>query len=96
MVSNDVLMCVYHVLECCSAGTADCSWAPGFSSPFPVGVALDPSSGALFVTNYFQSTVCRVPGGGGAIHARARADERGAGQRGIEEKEKEGTQDSGD
>jgi hypothetical protein len=31
-----------------------------------MGVALDPSSGALFVTNYNTNTVCRVPAGGGA------------------------------
>ncbi len=47
------------------AGAADCTYATGFNIPY--GVALDPSSGALYVVNYGISSVCRVPPGGNAV-----------------------------
>ena len=46
------------------AGAADCSYATGIT--FPYGLALDPSSGALYVTSQYTNTVCVVPRGGGA------------------------------
>ncbi len=72
--------CVYDVpvnaCMCRPAGAADCNWATGFNRP--VGVAFDPSSGVLFVTNTGAGTVCRVPAGGGADDPRAH-DRRGKG-----------------
>ncbi len=44
------------------AGAANCSYATECNSP--QGVALDPSSGVLYVFN--SNSVCRVPTGGGA------------------------------
>ena len=76
-----VYVCVFVVLCSCTctayicrlSGAADCSGATGFGQPN--GVALDPSSGAVFVTNYnpdtYAKTVCRVPAGGGADDSRA-------------------------
>ena len=71
-----------HSCICGPAGAADCSWATGFNGP--LGVALDPSSGALFVANYYTNTVCRVPPGGGADDPRAhdREGSRGTGRQG--------------
>ncbi len=69
-----------HSCICGPAGAADCSWATGFN--YPWGVALDPSSGALFVANHGTNTVCRVPpAGGGADNPRAHEGE-GRGGRG--------------
>ncbi len=70
-------MCVYvsmcgvpgHACIRRPAGTVDFSWATGFNKPG--GVALDPSSGALFVVNGGTRPVCRVPAGGGADDPRA-------------------------
>ncbi len=49
------------------AGSADCNYATGFGVQ-PAGVALDPSSGVLYVTNGESdtATICRVPPGQGA------------------------------
>ena len=46
------------------AGAADCSYASGLNVPF--GVALDSSSGSLYVISGESKAVCRVPRGGGA------------------------------
>ena len=46
-----------------STGAADCNYVTGLNNP--AGIALDPSSGALYVTNL--GSVCRVPPGGGAF-----------------------------
>jgi hypothetical protein len=47
---------------CTDAG--NCNYASGFN--LPAGVALNPSSGVLYVTNPGAQTLCRVPAGGGA------------------------------
>jgi hypothetical protein len=64
-----------HAYTCCPSGAADCSWATGLNNAY--GVAVDPSSGALFVTTQVANTntarVCRVPASGGADDPRARA-----------------------
>jgi hypothetical protein len=48
----------------CCAGTADCNYTSGYHSAY--GIALDPSSGALYVTITGTNAVCRVPADGGA------------------------------
>jgi hypothetical protein len=52
------------VTFCNVSGIADCNWATGFLNP--VGVALDTSSGVLYVTDFRGSTLCRVAPTGGA------------------------------
>jgi hypothetical protein len=44
-------------------GAANCSFTSRFSAP--LGVALDPTSGVLYVSNGGFKTLCRVPAGGG-------------------------------
>jgi hypothetical protein len=56
-----VCECVAEIL---SAGVANCSYAKGFIGPR--GVALDASSGVLYVSNSGTNSVCIVPAGGGA------------------------------
>jgi hypothetical protein len=55
------------------SGAADCSWAT--VPDCAVAIALDPSSGALFVVNRRlwsgTNAVCRVPPGGGVYDPRA-------------------------
>jgi hypothetical protein len=46
------------------AGAANCHSVSGLRSPS--GVALDPSSGVLYVANTGNHSLCRVPANGGA------------------------------
>jgi hypothetical protein len=73
-VRERICVCAFRVLNAVScrrigvvdfgAGTSDCSYATGLSNPS--GVALELSSGALYVTSGYSS-LCRVPAGGGAF-----------------------------
>ncbi len=46
------------------AGAANCDSMTGLKSPS--GMALDPSSGTLYVANTGNNSLCRVPASGGA------------------------------
>jgi hypothetical protein len=74
---------IYH-----RSGAPDCSWPNVGLIQYPTGVALDPSSGALFVTKQETKTVCRFPPGAGADKS-AWMRQQGIGDFGNDELERE-------